>query len=75
MHWRTLSKDNVLAVYGETANSRIADPNEPRRVFSWLISRSYDDRGNACVYEYAAENDDGVDICRASEQRRSRTAN
>ena len=53
-HWRSLSKDNVLTVYGLDAASRIADPENPDHVFSWLICRSYDDTGNAIVYDYVA---------------------
>jgi RHS repeat-associated protein len=74
-HWRSLSRDNVLTIYGLDAASRIADPDNPARVFSWLICRSYDDKGNAIVYDYEAENDRGVDLDLPSEQRRSRTAN
>ena len=74
-HWRTISRDNVLTVYGETLESRIADPEDAQCIFEWLICRSYDDRGNAIEYEYAAEGDDGVDITRASERLRSRSAN
>jgi hypothetical protein len=74
-HWRSLSRDNVLTFYGFDAASRIADPADPARVFSWLICRSYDDKGNAIVYDYEAENDSGVDLDLPSEQRRSRTAN
>jgi RHS repeat-associated protein len=75
MHWRSLSKDNILTVYGLDANSRIADPKASRQVFSWLICRSYDDKGNAVLYEYAAENDRGIDLTKPSERSRSRTAN
>jgi hypothetical protein len=46
-HWRTISRDNVLTVYGETLASRIADPEDAQCIFEWLICRSYDDRGNA----------------------------
>ncbi|MDM0069629.1 SpvB/TcaC N-terminal domain-containing protein [Variovorax sp. J31P207] len=74
-HWRTISRDNVLTVYGEGAESRVADPEDGRRIFEWLICRSYDDRGNAIEYEYAAEGGDGVDLCRPNERFRSRDAN
>jgi hypothetical protein len=74
-HWRAISKDNILTVYGGDAQSRIADPDNPRHVFSWLICRSFDDKGNALVYEYVPENDDGVDLARANERNRSRGAN
>jgi RHS repeat-associated protein len=75
VHWRSISKDNVLTVYGEDALSRIGDPAHPDHVFSWLISATYDDKGNAIVYEYAAENDHGVDLTAANERNRVRTAN
>jgi RHS repeat-associated protein len=74
-HWRSISKDNVLTVYGLDAQSRIADPENPRRVFSWLISRSYDDTGNAIIYDYVGEDSAGVDPARHSERHRIREAN
>jgi RHS repeat-associated protein len=74
-HWRSISRDNIVTVYGLDADSRIADPEAPLNVFNWLICRSYDDRGNAIHYEYAAENDIGVDLTKPSERRRIRTAN
>ncbi len=75
VHWRSISGDNILTVYGSDAGSRIADPAERGHVFSWLISQSFDDKGNAIVYEYAAENDDGVDLSLTNERNRVRTAN
>jgi hypothetical protein len=53
----------------------IADPENPEHVFSWLICRSYDDAGNAIVYDYAAEDARCVDTARPSEQHRIREAN
>jgi RHS repeat-associated protein len=74
-HWRSISKDNILTVYGFDANSQIADPRNLKNVFSWLICRSFDDKGNAIVYDYAAENDEGVDLNLANERHRERSAN
>ena len=74
-HWRSISKDNILTVYGSTPESRIADPANPNHVFSWLICQSYDDKGNAIIYEYAAENDDNIDLTQVNERNRIRTAN
>jgi RHS repeat-associated protein len=74
-HWRSISKDNTLTVYGRTKESRIFDPENHHHVFSWLICESFDDTGNAISYEYVAENDECVDVARASEARRTRTAN
>jgi RHS repeat-associated protein len=75
VHWRTISKDDVLTVFGLDASSRVADPERPDQVFEWLACHSYDDKGNAIVYEYAAEDAAGVDLSRAAEQRRQRGAN
>lgn len=74
-HWRSITKDNILTVYGSTSESRIADPANPNRIFSWLICQSYDDKGNAILYEYAAENGDNVDLSQVNERNRIRTAN
>ena len=75
IHWRSITRDNVTTLYGKDNNSRIVDPADPSpanptRVFSWLICESYDDKGNAVVYEYAAENDDNVDRSQANERNR-----
>ncbi len=75
IHWRSISRDNVLSVYGLDPSSRIADPDDPRRVFSWLIARTYDDRGEAIVYDYVGEDDRSIDLDRPSERRRQRSAN
>src|SRR5262249_31624377 len=40
-HWRSVTRDNVTTLYGKTAESRVADPADPARVFSWLICESY----------------------------------
>ena len=46
-------------------NSRIADPEDPARVFSWLLDLSFDDRGNAVSYIYKPEDRSGVPAARA----------
>jgi RHS repeat-associated protein len=69
--WRSISKDNITTWYGKSANSRIADPTDGTRIFSWLICQSYDDKGNVMVYHYKAENADGVDQGQAHERNRT----
>jgi hypothetical protein len=69
--WRSISRDNVTAWYGRTAQSRIADPVDPSRIFSWLICESYDDKGNAISYEYKPEDSAGVDPSQVQERNRS----
>lgn len=75
VHWRSISKDNILTIYGKDGKSRISDPADESRIFSWLICESYDDKGNAIVYEYSAENNEGLDLSQANEHNRMRAAN
>lgn len=89
IYWRSITRDNITTIYGKDNNSRIFDPNDPNldladplkpptRIFSWLICESYDDKGNAIVYEYEEENSDGVDLSQTHERNRtpaSRSAN
>ncbi len=87
IHWRSVTRDNVTTWYGIDNQARIFDPAEvdgadptdldaahPRRIFSWLIRASYDDKGNAIIYEYAPENDADVDGSQANERNRMRSA-
>jgi RHS repeat-associated protein len=60
IHWRTINGDNVTTIFGLTAASRVADPDDPMRVFEWKVSRVYDDKGNLAVYDYIAEDLRGV---------------
>ncbi len=73
-HWRSISKDNITTLYGRTANSRIADPSDFTRIFSWLICESYDDRGNAIRHDYKAENSQAIDLSNVHERNRSDSA-
>jgi RHS repeat-associated protein len=76
IHWRSISRDNITTLYGQTENSRISDPadlgsGQPPRVFSWLICQSYDGKGNAIVYEYVGEDSRNVDAAQAHERNRT----
>ncbi|MHC2297248.1 SpvB/TcaC N-terminal domain-containing protein [Rhizobium mongolense] len=53
--WRTISRDNITSWYGLDKNSRLFDPDSHHRIFSWLICRSHDDRGNVLEYRYKSE--------------------
>ena len=70
VHWRSISRDNVLTLYGLTPQSRIADPADPARIFSWLVCETRDDRGNAVLYRYKAEDGEGVALERAHQRNR-----
>lgn len=70
--WRSTSRDNVTTWYGRTAESRIADPADRSRIFSWLICETHDDRGNLMLYRYKAEDSAGIDLSQAHERNRTR---
>src|SRR6266702_1221012 len=79
--WRSISKENITTWYGRSENSRIADPANSERIFSWLICESYNDKGNIITYHYKAEDAEHVDLAQAHQQNRGdkldprRTAN
>jgi len=81
VHWRILSRDNILTLYGVDADARIADPADTTRIYAWLISETRDDKGNAVLYCYKREDGALVDVKRSSEHNRGsaiakeRTAN
>ncbi|WHZ29750.1 MAG: insecticidal toxin complex protein [Nitrospira sp.] len=69
--WRSISRDNVTTWYGKTPESRLADPTDQTRIFSWLICESYDDKGNAIGYQYKEENSEGIDLTQVHEANRN----
>ncbi len=81
-HWRSISKDNVTTLYGlretkakgDFVASRVVDPYQPHRIFSWLICKSYDDKGNAIEYSYLPEDSEGVNDQQANEANRTPTS-
>ncbi|MCY1012050.1 hypothetical protein OV079_42195 [Nannocystis pusilla] len=70
VHWRTWSRDNVRSTYGASALSRIADPADHTRVFTWLIDQTSDDRGNIVRFEYKQEDLEDVDLESLEEHER-----
>jgi YD repeat-containing protein len=70
IYWRTISKDNITTFYGRTPASRISDPDDPTRIFEWMIDESHDDKGNVITYEYKQENADNVNSTLAHERNR-----
>jgi RHS repeat-associated protein len=60
VYWKATTHDNVTSFYGRTPASQIVDPVWPRRIFTWLLDETRDDRGNVIVYEYKPEDLAGV---------------
>jgi len=40
VHWRTWTRENVRSTYGTSTSSRIAHPEHPERIFSWLVDET-----------------------------------
>src|SRR5207247_6573100 len=74
VHWRSITKDNILTLYGRDENSRIVDPDPTHagHIFSWLISEMRDDKGNAILYEYKLEDDRGLNLAQSHEVNRGK---
>ncbi|MEQ1503073.1 MAG: SpvB/TcaC N-terminal domain-containing protein [Myxococcota bacterium] len=60
VHWRTISRDHIRRTYGLADEARVVDPDDPRRVFEWLLEEEADERGNLIRYTYAAEDSANV---------------
>ena len=73
--WRVISGNNVTSIYGKDDNSRIFNPlaasGEAKCIFSWLLSETFDDHGNAMVFTYKAEDSSNVDTAVPQEAHRS----
>jgi len=63
IHWRTISPSNVTTFYGVDANSRVAnpEPGKEHQIYEWLISHTFDDKGNLTIYKYKHEDLVGVE--------------
>ncbi|HET6255334.1 MAG TPA: SpvB/TcaC N-terminal domain-containing protein [Puia sp.] len=55
VYWKTTSKDNVVMYYGISEAGRVADPDDPSRIYEWLPEICYDDKGNCYQYYYVPE--------------------
>jgi hypothetical protein len=67
IHWETLTRDNVKSTFGLTPEARIADPKWGHKIYSWLLERTEDDRGNVVVYQYKQENRHNEPVGKPSE--------
>lgn len=56
--WLVYGPDGSLHMYGKTADSRIADPEDPLRVGTWLLCESMTAHGEHICFEYKADDQD-----------------
>lgn len=55
--WKITNNKNEISFYGLTDGSKIYNPDNHNQIFTWLIDRSEDSKGNKIIYNYKAEND------------------
>lgn len=55
-YWKVTSAANVTTFFGYSATCRIANPDNPSKIFQWLPEFSFDDKGSWVWYEYKNEN-------------------
>jgi len=56
-HWRVTSASNGVSLFGVEPASRVADPEDPTRVFRWNLCAQLDPLGNTLVYQYVTDTD------------------
>lgn len=75
--WRTISPSNTTTIFGSSSSTRVFDPlstsGKTERIMSWLVSESYDTKGNATIFNYVAEDSANVDTTLANEKNRTNT--
>jgi RHS repeat-associated protein len=54
-YWKVTTPENIVTLFGRSAQSRVADPADPSRIFKWLPEFSFDDKGNCMQYGYVPE--------------------
>src|ERR1044072_6862701 len=59
--WRVISKENIITLFGWSANSRLSEPGNAQKVYEWLPEFVFDDKGNCCKYIYRKEDEAGID--------------
>lgn len=55
IYWKVTTPDNTTTFFGLTQASRLFDPEYQAKIFAWLPSFSFDDKGNWIKFEYKAE--------------------
>lgn len=68
-----MTKDNITTVFVYTSNTRITDPCDERKVFSWLIEESWDAKGNLMQLRYKQE--DGINVPHSCYENQRRLEN
>ncbi|NNB93038.1 hypothetical protein HI113_03820 [Corallococcus exiguus] len=58
--WKTLDSRNQTSLFGVTGDAQVHDPDDPSRIFQWLLEETTDAHGNKIRYQYKREDSQGV---------------
>ena len=59
--WLIHGADGNLAIFGRQPDSRLRDPDDPNRVAEWLLEETVNPVGEHILYEYKAEDMQGLE--------------
>ena len=51
-HWQGTLPDGTLLIFGQSPSARIADSDDPTRIFRWFLEQQIDTYGNTIRYTY-----------------------
>lgn len=60
--WQVTSRSGQISLFGRSGSARIADPDNPARVFTWLLEESIDPHGNWVLYRYKPEDNANLPV-------------
>jgi hypothetical protein len=60
VYWKVTTPDNTTTFFGLSQEAQLFDPENRTKIYAWLPSFSFDDKGNWIIYEYKAEDIDNV---------------
>lgn len=52
--------DNTTSIFGKNDTAKIFDPDDPTRIFKWLLEETYDAKGNHQIFEYVHEDSQNI---------------
>ncbi|MEM8652666.1 MAG: SpvB/TcaC N-terminal domain-containing protein, partial [Pseudomonadota bacterium] len=58
-HWRVTNRAGVTSCFGSNEHSRITDPDDPNRIFEWLIDIESAPDGSCTRYHYRSDSISG----------------
>ena len=72
-YWKSVTKENITTIYGQSNDAKIVDPKDDWKVFQWKIEKSFDNKGNVIHYQYKKEDGAGLERKPIFEKNRNAT--